>query len=253
MSRIARQCYEAKFFHIMVQGWRKEKIFEEIQFKEKYLSLMLNISEKANVVILAYCIMDNHTHILIYVDKNEYLTKFMQKINTSFAIYYNKKKDRCGYVFRDRYRCQVILTQAHLETCIRYIHNNPVDAGICKNMSDYDFSTYNQYINKDGIINDEVIKLCFHNVEDYKIRLNYTEFSKDFIDVDNEFGYKKWDDCEDVLKEIMKRESIKLEDINDLKKVEIAKEILKRCRITKKKVAELLRIERSKLTRLMKN
>ena len=76
--------------------------------------------------------------------------------------YFNKKYNRVGYVFRDRYKSQAIYSEKQLYTCINYIHNNPVKAGICKIASEYEYSSYNEYIeNKEKIqknINGVLIK-----------------------------------------------------------------------------------------------
>ena len=70
----------------------------------------------------------------------------MHKVNTLYAIYFNKKYNRVGYVFRDRYKSQAIYSEKQLYTCINYIHYNPVKAGICKIASEYEYSSYNEYI-----------------------------------------------------------------------------------------------------------
>ena len=106
--------------------------------------------------------MDNHVHILIKEDSIERVSHFMHKINTIYAMYFNKKYNRIGYVFRDRYKSQAIYSEKQLYTCINYIHNNPVKAGICKIASEYEYSSYNEYIeNKEKIqknINGVLIK-----------------------------------------------------------------------------------------------
>ena len=71
----------------------------------------------------------------------------MRSLITRYAKKYNKVYHRCGYVFRDRYRCESIMTVEHLKNCIRYIHNNPVKAAICNKCGDYIYSSYNEYLN----------------------------------------------------------------------------------------------------------
>ncbi len=79
-----------------------------------YIDLIKEKSEKNNVKIMAYCIMDNHVHMLINVDKIEEMCKFMQQINTD-AKFYNKQFDRVGYVFRNRYLSKAILDEGQLK------------------------------------------------------------------------------------------------------------------------------------------
>ena len=250
MSRVARNSFESKFFHIMVQGIGKEKIFEESIYKEKYVNNLIKEAEKYKVEILAYCIMNNHAHILIYIEEIASMTKMMQSLNTKFAIYYNKAKERCGYVFRDRFKSECISTQAYLENCVRYIHNNPVEAGICEKKSEYKYSTYNQYVNKNGIINDNIIKLCFLDIQNYMIKIDYEVFINSFIDIED--GNSKKENLANAFDRIVKRDNIKLNEINDYKIFKITNELLDCSITTKKEVANLLEISDSKLSRIMK-
>lgn len=145
MPRNSRNYIEATFFHIMVQGLNKEFIFNKDEDKKQYLKFVNKIKKEVNIMIISYCIMDNHVHILVKTDTIELLSKFMHKVNTLYAIYYNQKYNRVGYVFRDRYKSQIIYSEKQLYTCINYIHNNPVKAKICKFPYEYKYSSYNEY------------------------------------------------------------------------------------------------------------
>ena len=81
---------------------------------EKYKKMITDKLENSNIMILAYCIMNNHCHFLMYSEKIEYLSKYMQRLNTSYSQFYNKITKRVGYVFRNRYYSQDILTQEKL-------------------------------------------------------------------------------------------------------------------------------------------
>ena len=142
MPRIARKNMTMPFFHLMTQGINKEYIFENNSEKVAYEKLILLQTEEFNVNILAYCIMDNHAHILIRVKEVENMSNFMHKINSQYATYYNKKHHRTGYVFKNRYKSQMINSLKHLYRCIDYIHDNPVKAGICETREQYKFSSY---------------------------------------------------------------------------------------------------------------
>ena len=90
MPRIARKLYTGQFFHVMVQGIEKKYIFNKKVYKEKYIRLIRYYLEQSNILLIAYCAMDNHVHILIHTNKLEDLSKSMQKINSVYAMYYNK-------------------------------------------------------------------------------------------------------------------------------------------------------------------
>ena len=252
MGRISRKCYESNYFHVMVKGIGNEFIFKTEKNKEKYIDSLIISTKLTNSKILAYCIMDNHAHILLYVDNVSNLTKIMSSTNTKFAIYYNKTLKRNGFVFRDRYRCENIYTRSYLENCIRYIHRNPVEANLCLKESDYKFSTYGQYENKSGIINDEIIKLAFESIENYMEKLNAKIGYEKFIDIDNEFGKEDYEMLDDVIDSVTKNENIDLESLSNEDIVMLGNELIKRCNVTKKEIAEKLKVERTKFIRLMK-
>ena len=108
MSHISRSQSNSKIQHVIVQGINKEYIFGEEKYIKRYKELIYNKLFNRYLTILAYCIMSNHAHFLIYREKMEELSKFMQKLNTAYAMYYNKTKNRVGFVFRNRYYSQEI-------------------------------------------------------------------------------------------------------------------------------------------------
>lgn len=167
MPRNARYLLGESFIHNMVQGINREFIFEKITEKEKYLSLLKKYSKKYEISVIAYCIMDNHTHLLTYSKDIKDVSLFMKDANTEYATYYNKIKKRVGYVFRNRFSSKIIYNEKHLYTCIKYIHMNPVKAKIVKSEEEYKFSSYNDYLNQENFINSEIINLIFHSNKNY--------------------------------------------------------------------------------------
>lgn len=152
MSRIARACSDTNCFHVMVQGIAKEYIFDTDEMKNTYLYNLAKYKEEEGIKILAYCIMGNHCHLLIYTPNVENLGRYMLRVNTRYAKYYNFKVDRVGYVFRERYKSQAIYDTKYVGNCLCYIHNNPINAGIVQKPADYDYSSYNCYMQHMGIV-----------------------------------------------------------------------------------------------------
>ena len=144
MSRKPRSTMITSFFHVMTQGINKSYIFEEEKEIKYYINTMNSIKEKYNVKIIAYCIMNNHAHMLLNVEDIQDLSKFMHYLNTQYARYYNKKNNRVGYVFRDRFKSQGIYSEKQIYNCISYIFYNPVKAGICKTPEEYPYSNYKE-------------------------------------------------------------------------------------------------------------
>ena len=188
MSRIARKYKKASFFHVITQGINKEYIFKEERYIYQYLKIFRKYSKELNIEIKAYCIMGNHTHFLLKVDKIEDLSKLMQKVNSVYARYYNyMENNRVGYVFRDRFVSEPIDSKRYLIQCIKYIHMNPVKAKIVKEKEDYKFSSYKFYIKKLQNYNEKDIFLTY---QDYEEICNKQESEIDFFDIDVEKNNK---------------------------------------------------------------
>ena len=185
MPRFPRKHIKTSFFHVITQGINKSYIFDKSEDIKYYIKLIYKFSKEHEIEIIAYCIMNNHAHMLIKTKKSDELSKYMQRLNCTYARYYNKKYDRVGYVFRDRYKSEGIYDEQHLYNCIKYIYDNPVKAGICSKAKDYPYSNYK-------IITKE-------------IKENYT-----FMDIDNDSKI-----CKELIQNFLNENDM---DINDLKK-----------------------------------
>lgn len=94
IPRIARKYLNTSFFHVIVQGIGKEYIFKNEIYIRQYLKLINKYSKELNIIIIAYCMMNNHAHFLIETEHKEKMSQLMQKTNSIFAKYYNYKIGR---------------------------------------------------------------------------------------------------------------------------------------------------------------
>ena len=154
-------------YHIILRGNNKNDIFLCEKDMIKFLEILKKKRQNREYLIFAYCLMRNHVH-LILKEENETLPGIMKKINVSYAIYFNKKYDRIGHVFQDRYKSINVEDEGYLIRLVRYIHNNPVEAGIVKKPWHYNWSSMKSYINKDfTLINgDEILSLFSEKLND---------------------------------------------------------------------------------------
>ena len=159
LPRIARKDLGSPFFHVMVQGVNKEYIFYDNEHIERYLDIIQKNKRDYEFTIIAYCIMNNHAHFLIYAKDIEQFGKFMQKINLIYAQFYNREQKRCGVLFRNRYQAEAILTKQYLINCIKYIHDNPLKAGIVKRSEDYKYSSCSNYMKNIGECKEELLRM----------------------------------------------------------------------------------------------
>lgn len=202
----------------MIQGINRENIFNTNKRIEKYLSYIKEIQQEYDILIISYCIMTNHAHFLVKVSNVNELSKFMQKINTKYAIYYNKVNNRVGYVFRDRFKLQVITSIEYFYRCVEYIHNNPVKAGICSKQSEYKYSSF------PSIYNSDKVKL-YKNLEKI-LKENYLEkTSHDSIKfLEDEDDNKE--EKNSIINRILKENSITKYDLLAKENLQKLKEII---------------------------
>ncbi|TXC85949.1 transposase [Metabacillus litoralis] len=145
MSRQHRPWYKGAIYHTFSRGNRRGDLFLDDADRQKYFSLLLETRKLYPYTLHSYCLMTNHTHLLIETDQH-HIGLIMKNINFRYAIYFNKKYNLEGHVFQGRYGSALIESAAKFLNTTRYIHLNPVEANITKNPEDYKWSSYNSYI-----------------------------------------------------------------------------------------------------------
>jgi len=254
IPRVARVNSETQYYHLMVQGIAREEIFVSDSFKKFYLIKLRDIFKDIGIDILAYCIMSNHAHLLIRCQEIENLTSAMRRLNTTYALFYNGLQKRVGYVFRDRYRSEIIKEESHLLSCIVYIHNNPVKAGICKKPNEYQWSSYKEYIDSGDMINDNELilrgissdiiqaRIIFRGLHNRVYNENWIENKEDnpeyIEEAINDFVASTGEDIETIK--------------NDNTRLYILINYLQgKTNISLRQIARILRINREKLRKIM--
>lgn len=241
MTKETQNHINTSFFHIMVQGLNKEYIFKNDVDKNMYLKYMNKIIKEIEIDIIVYCIMDNHVHLLVKIENVENMSKFMQRLNTLYARYYNKKYKRVGYVFRDRYKKQIIYSEKQLYTCINYIHNNPIKAKICKNQGEYKYSSFNEYIKNTDVFNDYFINLN-------PIREQYDKHV--FIEIEEDEKIE----IERIIKDYLNYKNLSLENLIKYKQnlKEIVNILKLKYNLSIRKISEYLNISRETIRKIAK-
>lgn len=134
-------------YHVMIRGNEKRNIFMNDSDRSRFLQILIKMKSKYNFLLEAYCLMDNHVHLLIN-DNNNDISNIMKSINVSYANYFNKQYSRVGHLFQDRFLSQIITDDRYLITVSAYIHNNPVRAMIVEKPEMYKWSSMNEFILK---------------------------------------------------------------------------------------------------------
>ena len=136
MPRTARLLSTTGFYHVILRGINRQRIFEDEEDYERFLFLLEHYKTICGYELFAYCLMPNHIHILIKEGKEALSTVFC-RIGTSFVYWYNLKYERSGHLFQDRYKSEAVEDDAYFLTALRYIHRNPVKAGLCNDPAEY--------------------------------------------------------------------------------------------------------------------
>ncbi len=144
MPRKPRIHVAGAFYHVMARGNRKQPVFHDEEDYHIYLRLLRKYSQRYDTEIHGYVLMPNHVHFLLRVGEVP-LPKFMQGVQQSYTQIYNKRYEQVGHLFQGRYKCLYVNKEAYLLELIRYIHLNPVKAGLVADPRDYRWSSQGEY------------------------------------------------------------------------------------------------------------
>lgn len=156
MPRKARKKSNSGIYHIILRGINRQQIFEDSEDYNKFLRILEECKAISEFEIFAYCLMSNHIHLLLKEVK-EPIEQIMKRITTRFVYWYNIKYQRSGHLFQDRFKSEPVENDEYFLTVIRYIHQNPIKAGICKKPQDYTFSSYNEFFKKQTFIDCDYV------------------------------------------------------------------------------------------------
>ena len=206
MPRMPRQKSESGIYHIMLRGINQQVIFENEEDYFKFIETLKDYKAVSEYKIFAYCLMSNHIHILIKVEKED-LDLIIKRIAGSYVYWYNWKYYRKGHLFQDRFKSEAVEDDSYFLTVLRYIHQNPVKASVVKKIDQYKFSSYNSYITNDNCIVDTEFALSmlstksfieFNNEENDDVCLDINPKEFRINDVDATKILKKISNCDNL-------------------------------------------------------
>jgi REP element-mobilizing transposase RayT len=160
MARKPRIQFEGAFYHIIIRGNQRQDIFLDETDRGQYLERLHRYRNKCGFILYAYVLMSNHVHLLIETP-NDPISRIMQMINFTYTQYFNRKYGKVGHLFQGRYKSYLCDKDNYLLSLVRYIHNNPVRAGLVKDAGVYEWSSHGDYLQRTkGIVDtDKVLRL----------------------------------------------------------------------------------------------
>lgn len=145
MARPLRITYEGAFYHVTARGNERKKIFLSGTDYDKFLSYLTDALNKYGVILHSYVLMPNHYHLIVETPKAN-LSTFMHGLGSSYTTYFNLKRRRAGHLFQGRYKAFLIDVDSYLLELSRYIHLNPVRAGITARAEGYAYSSFRAFV-----------------------------------------------------------------------------------------------------------
>jgi REP element-mobilizing transposase RayT len=145
MARPLRITFPDAFYHVTSRGNEQKAVFKSKRDRKKFLEYLESATERYNAVIHAFCLMDNHYHLLLETPSAN-LPQIMRHINGAYTTYFNIKRGRSGHLFQGRYKAILVDKDTYAKELSRYIHLNPVRAHMAKIPGDYPWTSYTAFI-----------------------------------------------------------------------------------------------------------
>lgn len=145
MSRPLRIEYPGAWYHVMNRGRRREEVFLSRTDYESFLQVLQETSVGWNIKIAAYCLMPNHYHLLVNTPDGN-ISRCMRHVNGVYTQRFNRQHETDGQVFRGRYKSVLVEADSHLLEVLRYIHRNPIRAGLVNSLADFFWSSHQGYV-----------------------------------------------------------------------------------------------------------
>lgn len=199
----------------MIRGNERRNIFNDDEDKGRFMEALSRKKQNGAFYLPAFCLMNNHVHLMICEGIDD-IARVMKRITVSYVDYFNKKYKRVGHLFQDRFRSEVIENDRYLLSLTRYIHQNPIKAGLVKAPGEYRWSSYNGYVKEkdayQNLIDKDIVLELFSNDKQQAQRL-FKEFmnaeSQDvFLDLSNEQEVMGEQEAKALFKNMLKKREI---------------------------------------------
>lgn len=252
MPRTARKKSNTGIYHIILRGINRQTIFQDEEDRRRFIQTIDKYKKESEYKIYGYCLMGNHIHLLIKEEKEE-LSIIMRRIGASYVYWYNWKYDRSGHLFQDRYRSEAVEDEKYLLAVLRYIHQNPLKAGIVNDIKEYRWSSYKDYIDEATIVDTDYILDIINEDREKAIR-TFIEFHKKEDDVKyldiNEKRRIKDDEAIEIIKKLCNiQHCTYIQKLDESERNEYLK-ILKRKGLSTRQIARLTGISRHKILKV---
>ncbi len=170
MARRKVKFLAGHYYHIYNRGTNRELIFREADNYRFLLSRVKDYSTRFNITVIAYCLLPNHYHFLLRQEGLESISKFVQRTFNSYTKAFNKAFQRTGTLFEGPFKSIHIDNDSHLIHLCRYIHRNPLEAGLIVDLLDWPYSNYLEWVGRrSGTLYDaRFVQIHFGDPDEYQ-------------------------------------------------------------------------------------
>lgn len=229
MPRRARKISDSGMYHVVMRGINRQTIFEDGEDCEKFLGLLYFYKDQCSYRVHAWCLMNNHVHLLIEI-KGDPIDIVFKKVGTNYVMYFNRKYQRVGHLFQDRFGSEAVEDDGYYLSAMRYIHMNPVKAGICSAPEEYEYSSYREYVGDSlRTLTYKDMALGMLGLEEFK---RYTVSKNDdmFLDIPEFVAAKLTDEAAKVIIEKCTgcRNAAEFQKLNNFQRDEALKRIIQK-------------------------
>lgn len=186
MPRERRVWFPGAVYHIVCRGNHGMTIYRDEADCRVYLDIVGKTRRELPFTLHAYCLMNNHVHLLLQTHDN-HISPIMQKINLKYVRFFNAAYQLTGRLFQGRFHARLITNTTSFLRVSRYIHRNPLKAGIVGHVADYEWSSFTSIANRvnDSLITSNPTLSLFENPRTAGFQL--------FMSVDDLSGFSRLD------------------------------------------------------------
>lgn len=203
MARQARIKSVTGIYHVMLKGLDGRNIFLDDSDRSIFMEKLNKARETGGFQLYAYCLMDNHVHLLI--KEGEELGTSIKRITVGYVQLHNNKYGRTGHLFQNRFSSEAVEDERYLMRVVRYIHRNPLKAGMIARLEEYPWSSYDKviqaYERNSPTLDIEIIKDYFPTAVDFA-RFSEEENQDECLEINQKI---RW--CDSQLTDMLRHNS----------------------------------------------
>ncbi len=161
---------DAGYYHVISRGVERRNVYLEDEDYGLFLDILVEVFKKYNIVLHSYVLMSNHYHLLIETTEQN-ISDAMRRVNSLYAIYFNKKYERVGHLWQGRFHSYYLYDDIHFWIVAKYIERNPIKAKMITSVSEYKYQSFFQWKFKKEYLNlikkSKIFEMTLHEYEEF--------------------------------------------------------------------------------------